>query len=134
MSFERFFAADLAWFDVTRLMGDRRTVGVADQLYRAVCSIGANIAKGYSRHSSKDRARFYEYALGSARESRDWYYKGRSTLGESVAKHRIDLITHIVRLLLTIVPAERRAIKEEAAIYSTAPLSLLISIPWPENT
>src|SRR4051812_32838715 len=67
------FLGDTAWLDVTRLMQDRRTIGLADQLYRAVGSIGANIAEGYSRGTGKDRARFYEYSLGSARESRDWY-------------------------------------------------------------
>jgi hypothetical protein len=29
------FAADLAWPDVTKLIGDGRTIGLADQLYRA---------------------------------------------------------------------------------------------------
>ncbi len=128
------FASDLAWIDVTRLMGDRRTLGVADQTFRAVCSIGANIAEGYSRNSGKDRARFYEYALGSARESRDWYYKGKPLLGDPVTEHRMDLMTQIIRLLLTIVPVERKATKEEAAIYSTTPLSMLSSIPLPEDT
>ncbi|HHY56619.1 MAG TPA: four helix bundle protein [Chloroflexi bacterium] len=121
------FAADLAWVDVTRLMGDRRTIGLADQLYRAVCSIGANIAEGYSRNSPKDRARFYEYALGSARESRDWYYKGRLVLGESVTEHHLNLITQVVRLLLTIVPAERKMMKEEHVSYDTADFSLLMT-------
>lgn len=121
------FAADLAWADVTRLMGDRRTLGLADQLYRAVCSIGANIAEGYSRQSPKDRARFYEYALGSARESRDWYYKGRVILGESVTEHRLNLVTQLIRLLLTIVPAERKMTKEESASYDIAAYSMLIA-------
>ena len=121
------FAADLAWADVTRLMGDRRTLELADQLYRAVCSIGSNIAEGYSRTSPKDRARFYEYALGSARESRDWYYKGRLILGESVTEYRLNLVTQIIRLLLTIVPAERRVMKEEYVSYDTADFSTLIT-------
>ena len=64
------FLADLAWEDVTKLAADTRAVKVADQLYRAVGSIGANLAEGYGRHSGKERAHFYEYSLGSARESR----------------------------------------------------------------
>jgi four helix bundle protein len=64
------FLGDLAWHDVTKLVSDRRTVSLADQLFRAIGSIGANIAEGYSRQSGKDRTRFYEYALGSTRESR----------------------------------------------------------------
>ena len=58
------------WKDVTKLMEDRRTLGLSDQLYRALGSISANLAEGYSRGTGKDRERFYEYSLGSARESR----------------------------------------------------------------
>ena len=61
------FAADLAWPDVTRLIQDQRTISLADQLYRAAGSTGANIAEGYGRQSGKDQARYCEYALGSAR-------------------------------------------------------------------
>ncbi|PWU16158.1 MAG: four helix bundle protein [Verrucomicrobia bacterium] len=101
------FLADLAWHDATKLMGDRRTLDLAGQLYSSVGSIEANIAEGYSRGSGRDRARFYEYALGSARESRGWYYKGRHVLKEVVAQHRMVLITHIARLLLKMVPDQR---------------------------
>jgi four helix bundle protein len=81
------FAADLAWHDVTRLMRDQRTVDLASQLYDAIGSIGANLSEGYSRGTGRDRARFYEYSLGSARESRTWYYDGRHVLGEAVSEH-----------------------------------------------
>ena len=77
------FSCDLGWHDVTRLQQDHRTIGVSDQLYRSLGSISANIAEGYSRGTGKDRARFYEYALGSARESRNWYFVGRQILGEA---------------------------------------------------
>ncbi|HWX19852.1 MAG TPA: four helix bundle protein [Candidatus Binatia bacterium] len=103
------FLADLAWCDVTKLMRDRRTIDIAGQFYRAVSSIEANAPEGYSRGSGRDRARFYEYALGSRRESRGWYYKGRHVLGEGVATHRMLLVTNIVRLLLTMVPEQRAA-------------------------
>ena len=127
------FAADLAWSDVTRLAKDRRVRGLSDQLYRAIGSVSANIAEGYSRGTGRDRARFYEYALGSARESRDWYYKGRHILGESVASHRINLITQVIRLLLTIIPAQRGAtLKEEPAAYTAVPSDLLANVPLPE--
>jgi four helix bundle protein len=101
------FLADLAWHDVTKLMKDRRTFSLSDQLYRSVGSTGANISEGYSRGTSKDRARFYEYALGSAREARGWYFDGRHVLGSAVAQHRIRLCTEIIRLLLTMIPQQR---------------------------
>ena len=101
------FAGDLAWQDINKLTKDKRTASVADQLYRAVGSIGANIAEGYSRKSGKDQARFYEYALGSARETRVWYYQARHILPKPVLDHRMQLLTQITHLLLTIIPAQR---------------------------
>ena len=114
------FAANLGWHDATKLAQDRRTVSLSDQLYRALGSIGANIAEGYSRNSHKDRARFYEYALGSARESRDWYYKARHILNESVVSHRLNLTTEIIRLLLVMVPNQRKStLREQNEAYNT---------------
>lgn len=45
------FAADIGWHDVLKLIDDRRFPSLADQLYRALGSISANIAEGYSRNS-----------------------------------------------------------------------------------
>lgn len=113
------FLADLGWYDVTKLAGDRRSLDVAGQLYRSIGSIEANLSEGYSRSSGRDRARFYEYALGSARESRGWYYKGRHVLGEAVTPHRIQLLTQIIRLLLTMVPEQRamQSLHEDSPVY-----------------
>jgi four helix bundle protein len=123
-------AGDLAWYDIPRLAQDKRMIGVADQLYRAVGSIGANISEGYSRQSGKDQARFYEYALGSARETRGWYRQGRHILAEAVATHRIQLLTQIIRLLLTIIPAERgHKLSEAQAPYETDITRLLGNLP-----
>jgi four helix bundle protein len=114
------FIADVGWHDVTKLMRDKRTLDLSDQLYRALGSISANLAEGYSRGTGKDRARFYEYALGSARESRDWYYKGRHVLGEAVTRHRLSLLTQIIRLLLTMIPQQRgRILHEQHISYQT---------------
>jgi four helix bundle protein len=118
------FAADEAWEDVTRLASDRRTVGLSDQLYRACGSVSANIAEGYSRGTGKDRARFYEYALGSARETRDWYYKARHVLGTEVLAARLDLFSRIIRLLLVMVPDQRAStIRETHAEYHADPIT-----------
>ncbi|MBC7225851.1 MAG: four helix bundle protein [Thermoflexales bacterium] len=136
------FAGDLGWHDVSILAQDARTRGLADQLYRALGSIAANIVEGYSRHSGKERARFYEYALGSAREARTWYYEGRHGLRDAVVDHRLRLLTQIVRLLLSIIPAERETtgilqLREGSGLYlySTDPdteLSQLLSeVPMP---
>jgi four helix bundle protein len=115
------FAADVGWQDVSKLVRDPRTRGVADQLYRALGSVSANVEEGCSRSTGKDRARFYEYALGSARESRGWYFKGRHVLGSEVALHRIQLLSQIVRLLLAMAPEQRRdgaTLREPAVPYT----------------
>lgn len=101
------FLSDLAWHDTAQLIKERRMYATSDQLYRAVGSISANLAEGYSRGTGKDRARFYEYALGSARESRDWYYKARHVLATTVIAHRLSLATQIIKLALTMVPQQR---------------------------
>ncbi len=93
-------------------MGDRRTLGLSDQTYRAVQGISGTISEGYSRGTGKERARFYEYALGSARESCDCYYAGRHVLGGAGADHRIDLLTQIARLLLVMIPDQRRYVRK----------------------
>jgi len=127
------FVADVGWHDTTKLMQDKRTLGLSDQLYRSLGSVSANIAEGYSHGTGKDRARFYEYALGSARESRDWYYKGRHMLGESVTQHRLRLLTQVIRLLLTMIPQQRgRILKEEGPMYHTDNDTLLTNIPMPD--
>jgi len=120
------FAGDIAWPDVTRLMQDRRTLSLSDQLYRAVGSVSANYSEGYSRSSHKDQVRFYEYSLGSARETRGWYWKGRHVLGESVTLHRVQLYTQIIRHLLIIIPAERGSVLHEE------PPQYLASKPTPD--
>ncbi|MEO8195070.1 MAG: four helix bundle protein [Gemmatimonadales bacterium] len=67
---------DDAWTDAEKLNHHQVTEKVASQLYKAVGSIAANLGEGYSRSSGRDRARIFEYALGSARESTTWYERG----------------------------------------------------------
>ncbi len=101
------FLGDLAWSDNRKLTLDKSLISLADQLYRATGSISANIAEGFSRMSGKDQARFYEYALGSAREARDWHFKSRHALGSDVTNHRLKLLAQTIRILLTMIPKYR---------------------------
>jgi len=133
------FLGDLGWRDTAKLVRNRRMTGLSDQLYRALGSVSANLAEGYSRGTGKDRARFYEYALGSARESRDWYFKARHVLGEAVFGHRLGLLTRVIQLILTMIPQQRgRVLREESATYEFTPEpdetldALLQHVPLPE--
>jgi four helix bundle protein len=116
------YLSDLCWLDLHILLQDNRTVSLADQLYRAVGSISANLAEGYSRVSGKDRALFYQYSLGSTREARDWYYKGRHVLGGEISNNRIQTITEILRLLVKMISQQRGYLmREDSASYETNP-------------
>ena len=95
---------------------DRRAVtalatsAALDQITRAIGSVAANIAEGYSRSSITDRNRFYGYALGSAREAIAWYDTVRVEIGDLATERQATLI-QVRRLLLTTL---RRARSESA--------------------
>jgi len=130
------FLGDVCWQDVSKLVKDQRTFALSDQLYRATGSISANLAEGYSRGTGNDRARFYEYALGSARESRDWYFKSRFVLGVDVIEHRLNYLTEIIRLLLIMIPQQRgRILKENTLNYQVESdkASFLSDIPFSQD-
>jgi four helix bundle protein len=101
------YAVEIGWEDARILHRARVTRPVASQLYRALGSIAANIAEGYSRSSGTDRARILEYGLGSTRESVAWYFVGRPVLGQAVFDKRNETLSQIRRLLLTTIPAVR---------------------------
>jgi four helix bundle protein len=95
------------WTDALVLTKDSITEDIAKQLYGSVGSISANLGEGYSRSSGKDRARIFEYALGSVRESIEWYQTSLPVLGEEVVENRLKRLESMRRLLLAIIPRER---------------------------
>ncbi len=103
------FISDACWVDTEKLLKQKR-FSLADQLYRSVGSISANIIEGYSRISKKEKAKFYEYSLGSAREARDWYFKSRHVLSTEIANTRIKMLTSIIKLLQSMISDQRRRI------------------------
>ncbi len=128
------YLGSIAWEDVSLLSRDGRTRGIADQMYRAVGSISANVAEGYSRRTGKDRARFFEYALGSAREARTWYYQGLSILGEQRVHERFRVLESIIRMLLAYIPSQRgHNIAEDPTPYSPTPHSPTPDSPTPDS-
>ncbi len=97
----------ICWPDVEKLADHVATAKVSGQLYAAVGSIAANIAEGYSRSSGKDRARFFEYALGSVRESMVWFQAAEPVVGAERATVCLNTLEEMRRLLLAIIPKER---------------------------
>ena len=128
------FVDDIGWSDVLALSKNNLMWGVADQLHRSLGSISANLTEGYSRSKGLDRARFFEFSLGSARESRDWYYKSRHVLSTEVVKHRMGLVTRIVSMLALMISHQRKnAIRERQSEYNIQPsdFSLASEVPFP---
>lgn len=128
------FADDIGWEDILKLSQEKLMFSVADQLRRSLGSISANLTEGYSRSKGLDRARFFEIALGSAREGRDWYYKSRRTLPMEVVKHRMELMTRIIGMLVPMISHQRKhAIREKQAEYvlSPQPSDIRIDSPIP---
>ena len=114
------FAGDIGWQDVQFLAKKPLMLSVADQLHRSIDSISVNLTEGYSRSKGPDRARFIESSLGSARESRERYYKSHHVLSAEILKHRMGLTTRIVSMLVQMIPHQRKhAIREEQAEYNT---------------
>jgi len=102
----------LALYAIDCHTSDRRThdqlpaAPTLGQLTRAVGSVAANIAEGYSRSSLADRNRFYEYALGSIREAVAWYDTLRFELG-AITDERQSTLIQVRRLLLTTLRTSR---------------------------
>jgi four helix bundle protein len=84
---------------------DQKTVS---QLSRAIASIGANIAEGYSRRSGADRSRFYGYALGSTREAMVWYRSVAWCLPEATMELRMAFLTQERRLIIGMLKSVQR--------------------------
>jgi four helix bundle protein len=96
-----------SWEDAEKLTHHRTMEKISSQLYAAVGSIAANLGEGYAHSSGKDRARIFEYALGSARESIAWFRSAEPVLGADVVAKRIEKLDEIRRMLMAIIPRER---------------------------
>ena len=101
------YLCSAAQSDLQRIVQHRATRALGDQLLRSVGGISASIDEGYSRSSGVERAHFYEYALGSAREARGWYWKCSIALPAALVAARIAMLTRIIRILTAIIPRER---------------------------
>jgi four helix bundle protein len=95
------FLHDLAWQDCERLMKDGRGKAIAHQLIGCVGSISANIEEGHGRGYGKQRDWFFSVALGSAREGKGWYWKGRHLLPAAVVDHRLAVLDEVIALIVT---------------------------------
>ncbi len=78
------------------------------QLLRSSGSVSANVEEGYGRGFGKDYARFLRIAIGSARETRGWYWRNRHALELEAVNHRMNLATEIIRMLTIVADQQRK--------------------------
>ena len=96
------FLYDLVWEDCGKLVRDLRGKAVAQQIVRSAGSISANIEEGYGRGiGTKAYLYFLRVAIGSARETKGWYFRARHLLSADVLEHRLALLDEIISLLAT---------------------------------
>ena len=92
---------DLCWDDCTELTRHPLGRPVAHQLIRSAGSLSANIEEGYGRGWGKDRLYFLRVALGSAGESKGWYYRAKALMTPDTLAQRLSLLGEIIALLIT---------------------------------
>jgi len=89
-------------------MADPRAKGIAWQLLDSAGSIAENIEEGYGRGYGNDYARSLRISLGSARETRGWYYRARHLFDPELVQQRMALLNEIIAGLVTTASQQRR--------------------------
>ena len=102
------FLYDLVWKDCEKLMRDLRGETIARQIIRSAGSISANIEEGYGRGiATKSYCNCFRISIGSVRETKGWYCRGRQLLSNEVIEHRLALLDEIISLLATELERQR---------------------------
>lgn len=100
--------ARLASQDAAALEGHPRFEKTVAQLVKSAGSVSATVAEGYSRLSRRERIKYYEYALGSAREATTWYSNAADALPAEMVEERLTLLARACQLLLKMIQNERK--------------------------
>lgn len=95
------YAFDLAWHDCNILRSDLRGKAIAQQMIRSIGSISANIEEGHARGYDKQRNWFFRVSLGSARETKGWYWRAHHLLSQDTIDTRLSLLDEIIALTVT---------------------------------
>jgi len=85
-------------YEMTQHFPDSKKFGLISQLRRASVSIPANIAEGYGKRSSANKARFYNIAQGSMNECHN-YLRLAKDLGYAQTKKLTEQLNEIGRML-----------------------------------
>ncbi|HET9004911.1 MAG TPA: four helix bundle protein, partial [Gemmatimonadaceae bacterium] len=102
------YVARLAGQDATALERHPRFAETVSQLVKSAGSVPATVSEGYSRQSRRERIKYYEYALGCAREASTWYSNAADTLPPEMVEDRLTLLARACQLLLKMIQNERK--------------------------
>lgn len=96
---EKAHAVVLLVYGVTGGFPEMERFGLTSQMRRAAVSITSNIAEGFGRQTSRDKARFYLHARGSSYEVQSQIYVARDvkylpTQESADLCNRLDSIIH----------------------------------------
>jgi four helix bundle protein len=95
------FFYELVWQDCENLVRDRLGRAIAEQLVRSAGSVSANVEEGQGRGYGKQRNWFFTVSIGSARESKGWYWRARYLVSSEVLDQRLALADEVIALLVT---------------------------------
>ena len=102
------YVARLAAQDAAELENHPRFAATISQLVKSAGSVPATVSEGYSRLSRRERIKYYEYALGSAREATTRYSNAADTLPAEIVDQRLTLLARACQLLLKMIQNERK--------------------------
>ena len=101
------FFYELVWRDCEKLMRDSRGRAVAEQLIRSAGSVSANVEEGHGRGYGKQRNWFLTVSIGSARESKGWYWRAKHLRASKVLNLRLALADEVIALFVTELSRQR---------------------------
>ncbi len=103
------FLHDLVWVDCDKFDTDRRGKAITAQIIRSTGSISANIEEGFGRGiGGKEYSHYLRISIGSARETKGWYWRGRQLLPPTVFDHRLQLLDEIISLIATEIGRQQK--------------------------
>ncbi len=102
------FFHECVWHDFDILRRDIRGKAIMEQLIRSAGSISANLEEGHGRGYGKQRNWFFKVAIGSARESKGWYWRAHPLFSKEVLDARLALIDEVIALLVSELSRQSR--------------------------
>lgn len=87
-------------YSMTRLLPKEEIYGITSQLRRSAVSISANIAEGFRKKSSADKARYLNISQGSLEESR-YYLILINDLNYATTDKLMELLEEVSRILMS---------------------------------